>query len=498
MYWNDKKIGKTAHIEGTLDPIWDLEIFFVKIDQDGPNSIEESTLRIVCLDWDQFGGDDVLGQIELTGQQIKQLTQSKDGDEVVTASEGAMGEADMEKVFDFIRMLQEHEMDPAGLGEMIVGVPRDPDIQKHHQDHQDQQAQIGEAAQVESRKKTKRKKKRKHGGGEGDEATKKGADRGEEKVVVEEAITKTQLQENGATGLSADPTSSKDGVQLGREEKGQEAGEADPIGEHKAEAAVVLVQGIDREGHAGGMGCQGEVDQTAEANEEVGRPCDQRRLSEVGAESTQGKNEECGDVSASGEERKTVSHDSNINLNILKIDPLTAEAGGMEGGQRLSSGALPEGKNVLEYRPNREEELVQNAAAPENAPGAQPSAVVEEGGTQRNSAEACLSCLNVDVRETKAGSIEDGRPPWSEEPLESEVLFESGVNREGQSAPHVAPENISKEAPDADIEEGGAQVDIVSAPAEQQAEKRGKTKVRNSVQLGYRDGKEFIVLESTL
>ncbi|CAN0502247.1 unnamed protein product, partial [Ectocarpus sp. 12 AP-2014] len=78
VFWNDELVGKTAHINDTLDPVWDLEIFAFKVNKDGPNSVEKSTLRVVCLDWDQFGSDDVLGQIELTGSQIKQLVESKD------------------------------------------------------------------------------------------------------------------------------------------------------------------------------------------------------------------------------------------------------------------------------------------------------------------------------------------------------------------------------------------------------------------------------------
>lgn len=133
MYWNDKKAGKTVHIDDTLDPVWDLEIFVVKIDAEGPNSVEQSTLRIECLDWDQFGSDDVLGQIELKGWQIRELAENNGEDGVMSGDEGSggMGEADMEKLYDFIQTFQKRnvEQEGEGIGKMLVGVPQDSEIQ---------------------------------------------------------------------------------------------------------------------------------------------------------------------------------------------------------------------------------------------------------------------------------------------------------------------------------------------------------------------------------
>lgn len=133
MYWNDKKAGKTVHIDDTLDPVWDLEIFVIKIDAEGPNSVEQSTLRIECLDWDQFGSDDVLGQIELKGWQIQELAENDGEDGVLGGDEGrgGMGEADMEKMYDFIQTFQKRNVEQGdeGMGKMIVGVPQDSEIQ---------------------------------------------------------------------------------------------------------------------------------------------------------------------------------------------------------------------------------------------------------------------------------------------------------------------------------------------------------------------------------
>lgn len=504
VYWNDKKIGKTARIDGTLDPVWDLEIFLVKIDQEGPNSIDQSTLKIVCLDWDQFGSDDVLGQIELTGWQIKQLAESKDGDEVISTDEGAMGEADMEKVFDFIRMLQEHEMDPAGLGKMTVGVPQDPDIAKHQQ-QEDQEQHIDEEDQeVESRKKKKRKKKRKNGRGEGEGATQRGTDRGEGETAEKEAMTKLQPQENGNTGLNAAPSSSQDGQQMVGEDNGQEAGgEIDPAGENKAGAGAVLVEGTDPEDHMGVVGCQGEgYQQVAGAVDAAGRPCGQGRLSEVGLESRQGEeNEEFGNVLASGEEHKPAPHDDGeISVTILKTGPLATEAdqlatekaGGMAGsGQSLSSKILPDGENVLAFNcsSNGEEQLVQQAVAatPENdAPGAQRGADVEEGGAQGEAtAGASHNLLDADMNEANAGGMEEGQPLSVELPPERKMSLESGPpNRGGQTAPNGGPKTMSNETPDADVEEGGGV----------QVKNRRKAKIRNSVEFRYRDGKELVLV----
>lgn len=152
-------MGKTAHINNTLDPVWDLEIFAIRIDGEGPNSVEQSILRIECLDWDQFGSDDVLGQIELKGWQIKELAENGGGDGITSPDEGgALGEADMELIYDFVKTFQKHETEEGGLGKMIVGVPQDPNIQSQEQEP----AEVTEVAPDPQKKKLKTKKKQKN------------------------------------------------------------------------------------------------------------------------------------------------------------------------------------------------------------------------------------------------------------------------------------------------------------------------------------------------
>lgn len=125
VYWNNKKVGTTAYIDDTLDPVWDLEIFSIKVDAEGPNSVELSTLRIECLDRDQFGSDDVIGQIELSGSQIMQLIGSGEQDRPMgTTEDDAIGEADMGRVFEFIQTFQKHQKEEGSLGKMTVGVPQ--------------------------------------------------------------------------------------------------------------------------------------------------------------------------------------------------------------------------------------------------------------------------------------------------------------------------------------------------------------------------------------
>lgn len=66
-------MGRTSHLNGTLDPVWDLEIFPIDVDLEGPDGVQESTLRIECRDWDKYGRDDVLGHVELKGWKILEL-----------------------------------------------------------------------------------------------------------------------------------------------------------------------------------------------------------------------------------------------------------------------------------------------------------------------------------------------------------------------------------------------------------------------------------------
>lgn len=132
MYWNEKKVGTTAHIDDTLDPVWNLEIFAIKIDAEGPNSVEQATLRIECLDWDQFGSNDVLGQVEFKGWQIKELAENNmtndaggGGVEGGLDESDVLSEADVEAIYEFVQKFQQQQEKDRGAGGMVVGVPRE-------------------------------------------------------------------------------------------------------------------------------------------------------------------------------------------------------------------------------------------------------------------------------------------------------------------------------------------------------------------------------------
>lgn len=131
LEWKESR--KTARIDDTLNPEWDLEMFVIKVDTEGPNSIEQSTLRIECLDWDHFGTNDVLGQIELQGWQIKKLVEQKapdggDGNEegggTQEHSGSGLGEAGVEFPYDFLQKFQQQNEKDGFASGMVVVVPR--------------------------------------------------------------------------------------------------------------------------------------------------------------------------------------------------------------------------------------------------------------------------------------------------------------------------------------------------------------------------------------
>lgn len=201
VYWNDKKIGKTARVDNTLDPVWDLEIFVIKMKGNGPNSIDQSTLRIVCLDWDQFGSDDVLGQIELKGWQIKELAECGVGEGITSSEDNVLGEAEMERIYEFIHAFQKYEMEEGMTGKMVVGVPQDPAIQTNYIG----KSAVGTAEDVQvapepNKKNGTRNKKRKQG------ADAKGKVGQEEIVDLADGnmIKKNQLRE-GTEAVGANP-----------------------------------------------------------------------------------------------------------------------------------------------------------------------------------------------------------------------------------------------------------------------------------------------------
>lgn len=395
VYWNDKKIGKTAHIDDTLDPVWDLEIFSTRVDQEGPSSIEQSTLRIVCLDWDQFGSDDVLGQIELAGWQVKQLAESKDGDEVVSDNEGAMGEADMEKVFDFIRLFQEHEMEEAGLGKMVVGVPQDPNILKG----KDLELVNG-AAEVEPPKKKKRKRKRNHGAAEA--STQKEA-HGEE-AEADQELNNSQAQPPETLGSDADAARNR--IDDNRTELPGVGPQAESAQE--SHTAAISAKGMSHECRTRDARRQADGEHPgqecgiAAAKEEGGHPPDQARVSEVCMGLRSNGDKECVDLPLSSEEHKRNPDAIQASRDILNVDTLRTNAGGIEGNRVLLLGAPAEGEETLELGPSKKEKSEQTLA-----PAMKPGAGVIEGGSEGIAADAGFELPNSHALETKARDMAD-------------------------------------------------------------------------------------------
>eukprot|EP00752_Nemacystus_decipiens_P010238 g9122.t1 len=371
VYWNDKRIGKTVHIDDTLDPTWDLEIFSVRVDQDGPNSVEESTLRIVCLDWDQFGSDDVLGQIELAGSQIKQLAESKDGDEVVSDNGAGMGEADMEKVFDFVRLLQEHEMDEAGLGKMVVGVPQDPNIVRGKDLEEASEA----VEQVEPSKKKKRKKRRKHGG----------AEHGGGGGAETEANSSQKTRPAETLGSDADPARNTiDELMPGGNKTELGAGVTQTELVHESQAAE----------NARGEGGEnrGEVGETAVAIEDcAGGPIDEARVSEVGTglRSEDGDKEGVDARTPRGGPERTPDVTTE-SAELLYVDALETMPGGKEGGnQALLSESPPKGEKTSDHGLGNQVKLGQGLS-PDTVEVLKPNAGVTAGDPGSDAADAGL------------------------------------------------------------------------------------------------------------
>lgn len=487
VYWNDKRIGKTVHIDDTLDPVWDLEIFSVRVDQEGPNSIEESTLRIVCLDWDQFGSDDVLGQIELTGSQIKQLAESKDGDEVMSENEGGMGEADMETVFDFIRLLQEHEMDEAGLGKMVVGVPQDPSILRG----KDLEQASEPVEQVDPSKKKKRKKKRKHGAEGSTQREAHGQEGGAEKEP-----NSSQAQAPGTLGSDADPARNAADEPIPRGDKT----EAKPVHEHQA--AATSVEGTSREGRSGDARGQaeegahtGQEGEIAVAIEEGGRPIDQGRVSEVGMGVRNDGKDGSVDMPTSREGNHRTS-----GADLLDAGAFEIEAGGTEGGnQVLFSQAPLGGEKTLELCPTQEEKLGQNLT-PDSVTATNPIAGVTEGSSEGNAADSGFEIFSSHALETGAKgdmtgdqALSDDQTQLSEAPGKGKDPPGAALDRKEHSAQDVAPaeDDLPTALPTADVKNGDGESKKSSAAASPRMKRDRKATVQKANSVCYRDGERL-------
>lgn len=472
MYWNDRRIGKTVHIDDTLDPVWDLEIFSVKVDEDGPNSIEQSMLRIVCLDWDQFGSDDVLGQIELAGWQIQQLAESKDGDEDRDAGEGALGEADIEKVFEFLRLLQKHEIDGAGLGKMVVGIPQDPNILK-----QLDQEQFSKQIEVDPppKKKKRQKKRKKHEAVEEADDQGKGGDGGD--VGDAENYQTKEPQDDIGSGVDT-ATSSKHEVQAAADtvEPGAQVC-AHPLENNKAAAAAaaaVPVEGMGDEGRTreggdhGVGGREGQGGTASTAKGEIRPPFDQKRVSKGKNSPRKDWEEGCADASTIGEGRQGTSRDGTGGVSIIGIDALSVNAGSSEDGQAPMTEPPPEGEKVLESSSEKDQKLAQGTVQPH----------VEVGDLEEGTAQGSIAQTNEKI------SLGNGATDLvSDQHLSSQAP----EMLEGLTA---VKEKLAQDAalPDPDPVEGDSQPVRASAPASPLAKRERKAKNRNSVAFVYRDG----------
>ncbi|CAB1111735.1 unnamed protein product [Ectocarpus sp. CCAP 1310/34] len=473
VFWNDELVGKTAHINNTLDPVWDLEIFAFKVDKDGPNSVEKSTLRVVCLDWDQFGSDDVLGQIELTGPQIKQLVESKDGDEGADAGEQAMGEADMEKIFEFVQMFQENEIDEARLGKMIVGVPQDPSIKSQQHDAKAVDEDV-EVVETTSNKKKRRHKKQKKGGApEAEEHSQRRLREGQgaaENTEVEES--RAQVLSLGAeAGRRKDEPQTNVGEQKSRRaeamgnQEGARAVEEAAATKTAAVEAAVLEDGMDDEDCAKEGGRQGEEHhEEPKQNEELERlPLRESRRVDGGVVPGESRNEECRDADVSGGEDNPASHDTKASFDALNVENLAEKTGARtENDSTLDAGGLLPG--------------------PDHTVSVAPGGDAETSGVSTNIATTItVGVTNAAGHETDVGNSTGSEGLTPGEPRERKTILESKTNEEDQSAKEdVAADHAPKETANDGVEEGGGRAEEASPKAEPRASRKWKKTTRDS------------------
>lgn len=483
VFWNEELVGKTAHINDTLDPVWDLEIFAFKVDKDGPNSVEKSTLRVVCLDWDQFGCDDVLGQIELTGSQIKQLVESKDGDEGADAGEQAMGEADMEKIFEFVQMFQENEIDEAGLGKMIVGVPQDPSIksQQHDAKAVDEDVEVVETA---SKKKKRRHKKKKKGGApEAEEDSQRrfheGQGAAENKEVEESRAQVLSLGAEAArckdeSQTNVEEQKSQRAEAMGNQEGARAVKEAAATKTAVVEAAVLEDDMTDEECAREG-GRQGEEHhEEAKQNEELERlPLREPRQVDGGVVPGKSRNAECRNADVSGGEDNPASDDTKASFDALNVEKIGEKTGAhTENESTLDAGGLVPGSD--------------------HTVSVAPGGDAETSGVSTNIATTItVGVSNAVGHETDAGNSIGSEGLTAGAPRERKTIVESKTNEEDQLAKEdVAADHAPKETTNAGVEEGGSRVEEASPKVEPRASRKRKKTTRDSFR--YRDGEMVI------
>ncbi|CAM9933383.1 unnamed protein product, partial [Scytosiphon promiscuus] len=426
VYWNDKKVGKTAHIDDTLDPAWDLEIFPVRIDKDGPDSIEQSTLRVVCFDWDQFGSDDVLGQIELKGWQIMQLAEN--GKEAVGADERPMEEADMEKVFEFIQTFQEHEMNEARLGKMIVEVPQDPTILKLHDDGNNEAATVIEAASETERKET--------------------------------AQDRMKSLESGVSDIA--PTSPGDKLHSGVEETGK-CGEAKSVQDGESSAGPVVVRGADHESCA--------AEPTHQGGETNG-------VDEVGQQLCVERQKVVALLPPTLSEEKSSPSDPRVTYDHVNKETLGAKTRDREGDPTVLS-KVPQGHEIIMPESGSNQNAGANRVVPLQiqAPGG-----VKVNTGQADTSKVGLDIPTIDAPEVDAESKAGDKILMSTGHRDDKKTLGLHGNTEGKSARNT---NAQNESPAADVEEGDGRVEQSSAKI--QPEVGRKATVRKSAALRYRE-----------
>lgn len=380
VYWNNEKVGTTAYIDDTLDPVWDLEIFSIKIDAEGPNSVELSTLRIECLDRDQFGSDDVLGQIELSGSQIMQLIGSggQDGS-IGTTEDDAIGEADMERIFEFIQTFQKHQKEEGDLGKMIVGVPKDSMFTAL--DSGENVAIAHEAPEVAlvplKKEKSKQEIKRRYIAVEST-----GHSAGKESI--EDVNVKQEKGDDpgrqGPRGASEneDPGGSKDNRQQQQKQQGN-ANDGCPDVGARPDIEGGMVAGNTQQGqYMGENGSQGRGrNGDVSANGNNGR-MDQERLGLVViAEGVEGEKQDVTVVS--GDKRNTSPDCTKAKLDVVDAGMHTAEAGNVVPNQAPPN-SCRESDHLLQPSPDAEVQLARTSAPRELASIEVLRSDVEEGG----------------------------------------------------------------------------------------------------------------------
>lgn len=372
-------MGSTAYIDDTLDPVWDLEIFSIKVDAEGPNSVELSTLRIECLDRDQFGSDDVLGQIELAGPQIIQLLGSSEQDGPMgTTDDDAVGEADLERIFEFIQTFQKHQKGEGGLGKMTVGVPQDSKVTNLNPE--ENIVVPHEPAEVASvpleNTKTQQENKRPDVAMETSGHSEGKENKGDGNIIRESGTAQERQGSRGAGG-DKDAGAFKDSIQQ-QQQQGNTAGECLDAGARPDIGGGVVAGNAQQGDHTEGTGSQGRgPNGVVSANGNNAR-MDKERLGLVAiAESVGDKKHYITTVPGVTD---TASPDrTKGNLSVVDAGMPTVEAGSVVNIQNRPN-SWGESDHLLKASLDAEVQLARIPTTGEPAPVKVLRSDVEEGG----------------------------------------------------------------------------------------------------------------------